>query len=257
MVRRPSGVTPAPLVDVVIPVLDEAHVLAESVSRVRAWLHARFPYRWRLVIVDNGSADATARVAASLASSHPDVVFLQLEKRGRGRALRHAWLTSPADAVCYMDVDLSTRLDFLTPLLQAVLENGAAVATGSRLLPASRTTRSWPRELISRAYNLITRLVLGLPVSDAQCGFKAVSRQAVNQLVPLIADESWFFDTELLFLAHRCALKIAEIPVVWIEDDDSRVKIVRTALDDLRGIWRLRRSTLPHPFPARGTEPLP
>lgn len=230
------------LVDVVIPVLNEAHVLARSVATVRQHLSQHLPYRWRIVIVDNGSTDATAAVARSLTAQHNDVAFLSLARRGRGQALRHAWLQSDADAVCYMDVDLSTDLSFLHPLLSAVLEEGYAVSTGSRLLRQSRTRRSLLRELISRAYNLTVRAALGVSFSDAQCGFKALSRAAVHQLVPLIEDESWFFDTELLFLAERLRLPIRDLPVVWNEDDDSRVKIIRTALDDLKGIWRLRRT---------------
>ncbi len=237
-------------VDIVIPVLNEAHVLECSVAKVRAWLTASFPYDWRIVVVDNGSIDGTSTVARALAARHPDVAFLSLARRGRGQALRHAWLQSDAAAVCYMDVDLSTDLAYLTPLVRAVLEEGYALATGSRLLPQSRTRRSWQRELISRAYNLTVRLALGVSFSDAQCGFKAASRDAVRQLVPLVQDEIWFFDTELLFLAERHGLRIKDIPVVWTEDDDSRVKIASTAWDDLKGIWRLRRHWLKSGAPA-------
>lgn len=242
--------THRPSIDIVIPVLNEAHVLEQSVTTVRAWLTANLPYEWRIVVVDNGSTDGTAAVARRLTERHPDVAFLCLARRGRGQALRHAWLQSEADAVCYMDVDLSTSLDFLSPLLRAVVDEGYAVSTGSRLLPQSRTRRSWQREFISRAYNLVVRGALGVSFSDAQCGFKAVSRDAVRQLVPLIRDDSWFFDTELLFLAERHGLPICDIPVVWNEDDDSRVKIVSTAWDDLKGIWRLRRQWLKSGAPA-------
>jgi hypothetical protein len=149
-----------------------------------------------------------------------------------------------------MDVDLSTDLAHLEPLVRAVVEEGYSVSTGSRLLPQSRTSRSWQREFISRAYNVVVRRALGVTFSDAQCGFKAASREAVRQLVPLVQDESWFFDTELLFLAERHGLRIKDIPVAWTEDDDSRVKIVATAWDDLKGIWRLRREWLKSGAPA-------
>jgi glycosyltransferase involved in cell wall biosynthesis len=172
---------------------------------------------------------------------YPEVRFLQLEQRGRGRALRYAWMQSKADIVCYMDVDLSTDLAYLPPLVRAIHEGGYDVATGSRLLRESRVRRSVKREIISRLYNLFVKVVLSTRVSDLQCGFKAVSRKVVEHIVPQIEDQSWFFDTELLVLAEKQGYRIKDIPVVWIEDDDSRVKIVRTAWDDIKGVFRLQR----------------
>ncbi|MGQ0538001.1 MAG: dolichyl-phosphate beta-glucosyltransferase [Gemmatimonadaceae bacterium] len=228
------------LVDVVIPVLNEAHVLAKSVATVREFLGANLPCRWRVVIVDNGSSDGTHTVARALSRRHDDVQFLQLPRRGRGRALRHAWMQSDADVMCYTDVDLSTELTSLTKMVQAIAADGFDVATGSRLLPQSQTTRSPKRELISRAYNIFVKGVLWTSFSDAQCGFKAISRSACAALVPEVKDQSWFFDTELLTLAEKRGYRVADIPVRWIEDDDSRVKIIRTAWDDIRGVMRVR-----------------
>ena len=229
-----------PAVDVVIPVLNEAHVLARSVGTVRAFL-AQYPaIRWRIVIVDNGSTDGTDRVARGLADVHSDVHFLQLPQRGRGRALRQAWTSSDADVLCYTDVDLSTELAALPKLVHAILSEGYGLATGSRLLPTSRTKRSAKREIISRCYNVLVRTVLRISFSDAQCGFKAVSREVVAEIVPNVKDQSWFFDTELMVLAEKRGYRIADIPVRWDEDDDSRVKIIRTAWDDIKGVMRLR-----------------
>lgn len=232
-----------PAVDLVIPVLDEAHVLERSVASLRAHCAAHLaPYRWRIVIVDNGSTDGTAEVAERLAARHPgEVAVLTLPVAGRGRALRLAWTTSTADACAYCDVDLSTDLAALRPLLDAVLTGGCDVATGSRLVRGrSEVRRSWQRTLLSRGYNLILRLVLRVRFTDAQCGFKAVSRRAIRELVPSVRDESWFFDTELLVLAERQGYRVGDLPVRWVEDDDSRVKIVRTVWDDLKGVARLR-----------------
>jgi glycosyltransferase involved in cell wall biosynthesis len=228
-------------VDVVIPVLNEAHVLERSAARVRDFLHANLPYESKVVIVDNGSTDGTDTVARQLNARYPDVQFLHLSQRGRGRALRHAWLQSKADVVCYMDVDLSTDLRHLPELVRAILHGGYDVATGSRLLPASRTRRSLKREVISRIYNVFLKVILGTRFSDAQCGFKAVGRPAVEKIVPQIEDQSWFFDTELLVLAEKQGYRIKDLPVQWIEDDDSRVNIVSTAWDDIKGALRLRR----------------
>ena len=234
---RPGDV----LVDVVIPVLNEAHVLERSVVVVRQFLLKECPYRWRVVVVDNGSTDGTDVVARQLGERFEDVSLLRLDERGRGRALRHAWTRSAADVVCYMDVDLSTELAALPRLMRAIVEEGYGVATGSRLLPDSRVTRSLKREVISRIYNRLVRAVLRTRFSDAQCGFKAVSREVVDRIVPQIKDESWFFDTELLVLAEKQGYRIKDIPIVWTEDDDSRVKIARTAWDDVSGVLRLRR----------------
>jgi len=228
-------------VDVVIPVLNEAHVLQKSVETLLAFLHSSLRYRWRIVVVDNGSTDGTQVVAAELTAAHPEVAFLHLASRGRGRALRYAWLQSKADIVCYMDVDLSTHLSHIPELIGAIAHDGYDIATGSRLLPESRTTRSLKREMVSRVYNLLLKVALSVRFSDAQCGFKAVSRRAVETIVPQIEDQSWFFDTELLALAENQGYRIKDIPVLWVEDDDSRVKIFQTGWEDIKGVVRLRR----------------
>jgi glycosyltransferase involved in cell wall biosynthesis len=228
-------------VDIVIPVLNEAHVLEASVNTVLAYARNHLPYQWHVVVVDNGSTDGTQEVARRIAEREPRVRFLHLVQRGRGRALRHAWLQGRADVVCYMDVDLSTGLDHLPDLIRAVAREGYDVATGSRLMRESKTRRSFKREMISRLYNVFVKAILATRFSDAQCGFKAVSRRAVETIVTQIEDQSWFFDTEMLVLAEKQGYRIKDIPVVWVEDDDSRVKIFRTGWDDIKGVFRLRR----------------
>jgi glycosyltransferase involved in cell wall biosynthesis len=238
-----AGASPAGVsVDVVIPVLNEAHVLARSVATVREFLAAKMAAcRWRVVIVDNGSKDGTDDVGRALAAKYSDVIFLHLDQRGRGRALRHAWMQSQAAFVSYMDVDLSTKLDHLPEALDVLIRQGYDIAIGSRLMRASRTRRSFKREVISRLYNIFLRAVLWTRFSDAQCGFKVVTREVVEKIVPQIKDQSWFFDTELLVLAEKQGYRIHDIPVTWNEDDDSRVKIVSTAWEDIKGVFRLRR----------------
>lgn len=228
-------------VDVVIPVLNEAHVLETSVTTVRSFLEANFPWAWRVVIVDNGSKDGTVQIAHALSVRHADVSYYHLDERGRGRALRFAWQKSGADVCCYMDVDLSTDLRHLYDLVHAITDEGYAVSTGSRLMRGSSVRRSFKREFISRAYNVVVKMVMGTRFSDAQCGFKAVSRGFIDRVLPQIEDQSWFFDTELLVLAEKQGYLIKDIPVNWSEDDDSRVKIIRTAIDDLKGLLRVRR----------------
>lgn len=227
-------------VDIVIPVLNEAHVLEDSLRTLCAFAESNLPYRWTVVVADNGSTDGTFELAQRLSGRNPRIRAVHLDQRGRGRALRNTWGASDADACCYMDVDLSTDLAHLKPLLAGVLEEGYGVATGSRLLRSSDVRRSFKRELISRCYNLFVRVALSTSFSDAQCGFKAVNRDVIQEIVPLIEDQNWFFDTELLVLAERLGHRIKDIPVKWDEDADSRVKIISTAWEDIRGVFRLR-----------------
>ena len=224
-------------VDVVLPVLNEERVLGASVRSLHRFL-AELPFAARIVIADNASTDATASIARALALELVGVEVIHLERRGRGRALRAAWSESDADVVCYMDVDLSTDLGALEPLVAPLLAGRADVATGSRLLFGSHVRRQIKREVLSRAYNGLLRAVLRARFSDAQCGFKAICADALD-LVEDVRDEGWFFDTELLVLAQRRGLRIHEVPVDWIEDPDSRVRIVPTVLADLRGVARL------------------
>jgi glycosyltransferase involved in cell wall biosynthesis len=237
-------------VDVVIPVYNEEAQLASSILKLHAYLTDRLPIPWRVVIADNASTDATWEIAHALSVSLPGVTALHLEQKGRGRALRTAWLASEAEVVSYMDVDLSTNLRCFLPLLAPLLSGHSELAIGSRLLPGSRIRRQPRREILSRGYNVLVHLAFRTRFSDAQCGFKAMTRNAAQRLLPLVRDESWFFDTELLLLAERLGYRIFEVPVDWIEDLDSRVDIPRTALDDLRGLWRVRRQSWGHPPPA-------
>ncbi len=240
-----------PRVDIVIPVYNEHAVLAASVRRLHAFLSAGFSYDWRIVIADNASTDDTLRIARELAGSLERVAATHLDQKGRGRALRTTWLASDADIVAYMDVDLSTSLNALSPLLAALASGHSEVAIGTRLSGRGRmprVTRGTKRELISRAYNHILHLVLRARFSDAQCGFKALRADVARALLPDIADEGWFFDTELLIAAQRRGMRIHEIAVDWVDDSDSRVDIVSTAATDLRGVLRLR---LERPVPRR------
>jgi putative flippase GtrA len=236
--RRPAPAAPA-RIDIVVPVYDEQEVLAGSIRRLHDHLTLRMPLRWRIVIADNASSDDTPRIAAALAADLPGVELLTLDRKGRGRALRAAWLASDADVVCYMDVDLSTDLRALLPLVAPLVSGHSDIAIGTRLHRGSHVVRGARRELISRSYNRLLRVTLGARFSDAQCGFKAMRTAVARELLPAVRDDGWFFDTELLMLAQREGLRIHEVPVDWIDDPDSRVDIVRTALDDLRGIVRL------------------
>ena len=226
-------------VEIVVPVYNEEHVLPRSINRLHAFLSDRFPFSWRIVIADNASTDGTLAAARRLAHGLPGVRVLHLPAKGRGRALRAAWSATDAEVACYMDVDLSTDLRDLLPLVAPLLSGHSQVAIGTRLASGSRVERGAKRELISRSYNHILHAVLRARFSDAQCGFKAARADALRELLPDIRDEAWFFDTELLVLAQRRGMRVHEVPVDWLDDPDSRVAIVPTAIEDLRGVARL------------------
>ena len=248
--------TTAPDLDIVVPVHNERTALEGSVRLLHGYLSRGFPFSWRITIVDNASTDGTLSVARRLMYELDEVQALHLPEKGRGRALRMAWSASRAEVLAYMDVDLSTDLAALLPLVAPLMSGHSDVAIGTRLHPAARVTRSVRREFISRVYNRILRVALRARFGDAQCGFKALRGEVAHELLPHIYDEGWFFDTELLVLAQRHGLRIHEVPVDWVEDLDSRVDIVPTALADLRGVARLlvhRPSDAPPalPSPAR------
>ena len=231
----------APVLDLVIPVHNEVADLERAVRTTRSFLDTQLPYTAQLTIADNASTDGTLEIAQRLAAELPGVRVVHLDARGRGRALHAAWLASEAQVLAYMDVDLSTDLSALLPLIAPLVSGHSHLAIGTRLSRTSRVVRGPAREVISRSYNLLLRGTLAARFSDAQCGFKAIRSDAARALLPLVADTGWFFDTELLVLAERAGLRIHEVPVDWVDDPDSRVDILATALADLRGIARVGR----------------
>jgi putative flippase GtrA len=239
----PAFAGPLARVDIVVPVYNEQEVLADSIRRLHAYCSANLEHDWRIVIADNASTDGTLDVAGALAGALERITVLHLQRKGRGRALRTAWSISDAEVLCYMDVDLSTDLRALPPLISALASGHSEVAIGTRLAPGSRVVRGRKRELISRSYNRLLRVTLRARFSDAQCGFKGLRADAARRLLPLVADEGWFFDTELLVRAQRQRMRIHEVAVDWTDDPDSRVDIVSTAAGDLRGLLRLRFDT--------------
>ncbi len=236
LIAAESGV---PVLDVVVPVFNEQAVLADSIHRLHRHLREDFPFSFRITIADNACTDDTARIARALAGDLTDVRAVRLEEQGRGRAPRAVWSISDATVLAYMDVDLSTDLAALAPLVAPLISGHSDLAIGTRLGRGSRVVRGAKREVISRCYNLLLRSTLAARFSDAQCGFKAIRADVAAELLPHVEDTGWFFDTELLVLAERSGLRIHEVPVDWIDDPDSRVDVIVTAVADLKGIARL------------------
>jgi glycosyltransferase involved in cell wall biosynthesis len=233
-------------VDFIIPVYNEEKALEGSVRTALAWFDAHPAHQWRIVVADNASLDGTLAIAKRLEVEFPGrVAALHIPTKGRGIALRTAWLTSQADICAYMDVDLATDLKHIPELIDPLARGDADLSYGTRLHRDSETTRGLKREVISRTYVAILRFGAGLKVTDAQCGFKAITNEAARALVPLVRDNHWFFDSELLLIAQENGYRLREVPVHWTDDPDTRVKIVSTAVEDLKGVWRLRRGGIP------------
>lgn len=229
-------------VELVLPVLNEETDLDPSTREMTEYLSEKAAdYECRVVIADNGSTDSTPDVAKALSDELSNVEYLRIEERGRGRAVSQAWLASDADVLVYMDIDLSTELGALSPLLDAVASGGYDMAIASRLKKGARVIGRPPhREVISRIYSWLVRMSFWTGIQDFQCGFKAIGHEAARDLLPLVEDTGWFFDSELLLLAAKNGYRISEIPVEWRDSPDSRVRIVSTAVDDLKGLARLR-----------------
>jgi glycosyltransferase involved in cell wall biosynthesis/putative flippase GtrA len=236
--------------DIVVPVYNEQATLDSSIRHLHAYLSAQIDQTWRITVADNASTDATAAIADALAVQLPHVHAVHLAEKGRGRALKQVWGSSPAEVLVYLDEDLSTDLAALPPLVAPLLSGHSDLAIGTRLGRSARVTRGGKREFISRSYNLLLRRTMAVSFSDAQCGFKAIRREVADRLLPLVEDDAWFFDTELLILAERAGLRIHEIPVDWVDDPDSSVDIVSTAREDLKGMLRVGSNI------ARGRIPL-
>ncbi len=229
-------------VEIVIPVYNEERALRPNVELLLGYLRDEFPFACGVVIADNASTDGTQAIACELEAEHREVTALRIDRKGRGLALRTAWLGSGADVVSYMDVDLSTNLTSFLPLVAPIMSGHSELAIGTRLGHGAHIRRRVKREILSRGYNTLIHVGFRAGFSDAQCGFKAIRADVARRLVPLVADDGWFFDTELLLLAERNGLRVHEVPVDWIEDLDSRVDLAPTIAADLQGLWRVRRS---------------
>jgi glycosyltransferase involved in cell wall biosynthesis len=223
-------------------VYNEESRLAGCIEPLVPFLAARCPWSWEVVIADNGSTDHTLEIARRLSERHPAVHVLHRDEKGRGGALRQAWSESRAAVLSYMDVDLSSDLASFPLLIERLLDGTFDLATGSRLLAPSSTRRSLKREVISRAYNYLVKSIFHTRFSDAQCGFKAITRKAARELLPLVENNGWFLDTELLVMAETLGYRILDLPVRWLESPESRVNVWRTVREDLAGICRLHYS---------------
>lgn len=229
-------------IEIVIPVLNEEKALPVCIGKLFQFCERYMrSYDWKITIADNGSTDDTYSVASALSKKYSKIHVFRLTEKGRGRALKSAWMKSQADIVAYMDVDLSTDLVHLPDAVNLVTSGECSLSVGSRLCQGSHVVgRTIKREIISRCYSILFRALFFVSFRDAQCGFKVVSRQVVNNVIPLVKDTGWFFDTELLIISEKNGYRVCEIPVNWTDDPDTRVNVFRTAWYDIKGLLRIR-----------------
>ena len=233
-------------VDIVIPVYNEEIRLSQSVERILQWIKQNEKHEWLVVISDNGSTDNTAKIAKQLEKKFPNKVkALSIKEKGRGIALRTAWLNSNADVCTYMDIDLATDLSHIPEIVEPILEKKTEIAFGTRWHSKSQVNRKFLRGVLSWSYNFILRYFLGLHVSDAQSGFKAISQKAAKKLIPLVRNNEWFFDTELLLIAQENGYRLYEVPIRWNDSAKSSVVVLNTIIDYLRNVWLMKKRGIP------------
>jgi glycosyltransferase involved in cell wall biosynthesis len=229
-----------PTLNIVLPVYNEAKELLQSVTTLVRFLKTHVTdFEWRITIADNASTDKTYEIAKQLSKDNAQVSCVKISMKGRGRAVKYVWQQSDDLYLAYMDIDLSSDLKHFPPMIHA-LQRGYDIAIGTRNARGARVYgRSMLRTITSKMYIALIKCFFWVNFTDAQCGFKAVTRHTVDTLIPSVTDDEWFFDTELLILAEKTGRRIYEEPVTWIDNPGSTVRVLKTAMGDLKGLWRL------------------
>jgi len=234
-------------IDFCLPAKNEEKLLKINTERLMNFLNDKnWPFVWKVVILLNGCSDSSLSVASDLAaSSQGKIIFYNSPISSKGLALQNYFKISRADSLVFMDVDLAVSLNNIEELVRPLLEDKDDLVFGSRLLPESKTTRSWWREASSRSYNWLSRLMLGHRFSDLQCGFKALNREVFERVEPFLQDKNWFFDTELIIFAKYFNFRLLEIPVDWQENRyaqrASRIKVFKDTYAFVKNLFVLRK----------------
>ncbi|MFH1412596.1 MAG: glycosyltransferase [bacterium] len=221
------------MIDICLPVYNEQNILQKNTLHIFEFCKKQnWPFDWQIVIIVNGSVDKSLQIAKELAGNYLQIIAVNYEASGKGNAIKEYGLISKADIMVYMDIDLSTDLKDLPELIEQITKHDYDLAIGSRLMPGSITKRSFLRELISRSYNLLSRILLNNNISDMQCGFKAVRITVFHKVAAYIQDTKWFFDTELVVFTKLLNYAIKEVPVNWSENRyEKRKSTIRLGKD--------------------------
>ena len=215
-------------VDIIVPVYNEQEILTATIRKLVDTFKPEQEFIYRIIIADNGSTDNTLKIAKELAKRFSNVKYLHTPIKGRGYVLRLGWSKSNADILCYIDADLSTNPQYLKEMIKKMVNEGFEIATCSKHLKNSKTTRSLIRKILSLGYCFIVRTMFNSKISDFQGGCKAITKSTIKKLLPLVRDNNWFFDTELLILGEKLNHKILEYPIICIDKRRGKVKILST-----------------------------
>jgi dolichyl-phosphate beta-glucosyltransferase len=233
-----------PFLSVVIPAYNEYLRIGKSLEKIRLYLNSKdFPSE--LLVVDDGSTDATPELLRQAAASFPGMRVLRNEpNRGKGYSVRRGVLEASGELVLFTDADLSAPIDETDKLLDALKSSGADAAVGSRALQRELVGvhQPWFREYAGRGFNLLVRLFTGVKIRDTQCGLKLFRRPTTRRAFELQRSTGFGFDPELLFLIERLGGKLVEVPVRWYDDPATKVRLLRDSsvmfLDLVRLRWR-------------------
>ena len=226
-------------VDIVLPVYNEEKILEKNIKILYDYLSKDGQFTWNIIIADNFSTDKTSDIGRSLALQNSNIKYKRFSVKGRGYALRSVFLESISDIICYMDLDLAVDLYYLKILIENI-ENGYIAAIGSKLIRGAIVKRPLYRKIISRVYSTLVKLLFFNKFIDTQCGFKAFKTDVIKKIIPLVKNNNWFFDTELLLLLNINNYSISEIPVRCVDYTDSKVYIIGTIIENIRELLRLR-----------------
>ena len=235
------------LINITFPVYNEEKVLEQKIKKFYNFLknNKKFKYKFEIIISDNKSTDRTKIIGKKLEKKYNEIKYLRVERKSRNYAIKKSWLSSKAEIVSYMDIDLSTDLKYFIPMINMLIEEKYELVVGNRLGKNSKVlNRNLKREILSRGYNLLLRIIFFHKIKDHQCGFKGMYKSSfvdLNKNIKDIKEEIWFFDTELILRAVRNKMKIGEIDVKWTDDLDSSVNVIKAIIEDLKGIYRVKK----------------
>ena len=234
-----------PAYSIVIPAYNEQARIENALREVVGCVREQ-GWDAEVIVVNDGSTDATARLVTEFAATAPEVWLIENPgNRGKGFSVRNGLLQAHGEIVMFTDADLSAPIVEAERLIRAIRE-GADIAIGSRWLESGRQThrQPWYRQFFGRCFNLVTRMVMGLPFADTQCGFKAFTRSAAQTVFQLETIERWGFDPEILFIALKRRLKVVEVPVTWGHDARSRMSYLRDGMRMLQEMAIIRWNAL-------------
>jgi len=235
------------LIEFIVPCYNEEQILKQNTIKLLNFLKLqKYPFNWKIVLLLNGTTDNSELLALKLQEQNQEINLFIVSEKGKGNALKKYFDHSLGNFLIYMDIDLAVSLENINDLLTPLLNENYDIAIGSRLLKRSQTNRSFFRELTSRFYILLSKIIIKHPFSDLQCGFKGIKKETWLKVSSLIKDKYWFFDTELLFYINYLNYKYKEIPVNWSENRyekrKSKIKILKDTLMFIKNLINLRKN---------------